>query len=112
MSVPTRKGSKLVPKKGNAVTALGYPKWGPVDRLNNRPGVITLVTTKSGVRLIEVDQTLTQGMSGGPVIDAADGVIGIIHKGGPGQGRDFAIHIQALNDWLKGEAAATAGSGA
>lgn len=99
------KGSTLAPKKGGAVTALGYPKWGPVDRLNDRPGVITLVTTKSGVRLIEVDQTLTQGMSGGPVIDAQDGVIGIIHKGGPGQGRDFATHIQALNDWLKETAA-------
>lgn len=102
------KGTTLAPKKGDPVTALGYPKWGPVDRLNDRPGVITLVTTKSGVRLIEVTQTLTQGMSGGPVIDAHDGVVGIIHKGGPGQGRDFAIHIQALKEWLKEEEAAAA----
>lgn len=93
------------PKKADPVTALGYPKWGPVDRVNDRPGVITLVTTKSAVRLIEVDQTLTQGMSGGPVIDAEDGVVGIIHKGGPGQGRDFATHIQALDEWLKHETA-------
>lgn len=99
------KRSTLTSRKGDAVTALGYPKWGPVDLLNHRPGVITLVTTKSAVRLIEVDQTLTQGMSGGPVIDAQDGVVGIIHKGGPGQGRDFATHIQALDEWLKQEAA-------
>jgi RNA-directed DNA polymerase len=100
------KESTLTPKKGDPVTALGYPKWGLVDRLNNRPGVITLVTMKSGLRLVEVDQTLTQGMSGGPLIDAKDGVCGIIHKGGPGQGRDFAIHIQALKDWLNEEATA------
>lgn len=97
------KRSTKAPKKGDFVTALGYPKWGPVDRVNDRPGVVTLVTTKSAVCLIEVDQTLTQGMSGGPVIDAQDNVIGIIHKGGPGQGRDFATHIQALNEWLKEE---------
>ena len=41
------------------------------------------------------------------MIDAEDGVIGIIHKGGPGQGRDFATHIQALYDWLKEEEAVT-----
>jgi RNA-directed DNA polymerase len=98
------------PKKGDPVTALGYPKWGPVDHLNARPGVVTLVTIKSAVRLIEVDQTLTQGMSGGPLIDAQSGVIGVIHRGGPGQGRDFAVHIQVLEEWLKAEAAAATAS--
>jgi RNA-directed DNA polymerase len=97
-------------KKGDRVVAHGYPKWGPVDRLNDRPGVVTLVTTKSGVRMIEVDQMLTQGMSGGPVLDAKGAVVGIIHKGGPREGRDFAIHIQALQDWLK-EIATTAAAG-
>jgi S1-C subfamily serine protease len=97
------KRATIVPRKGDSVTALGYPKWGPVDLLNARPGVITLVTTKSAVRLVEVNQHLTQGMSGGPVIDSQDGVVGIVHKGGPGEGRDFAIHIQALEEWLKQE---------
>lgn len=97
--------STLAPKKGDAVTALGYPKWGPVDQLNARPGVVTLVTTKSGVRYVEVNQTFTQGMSGGPLVDAQHGVVGIIHKGGPGEGRDFAIHLQALDEWLREEAA-------
>ena len=60
--------------------------------------------------MIEVDQMLTQGMSGGPVLDAKGAVVGIIHKGGPREGRDFAIHIQALRDWLK-EMAATAAAG-
>jgi len=97
-------------EKRDPVVAHGYPKWGPVDQLNDRPGVVTLVTTKSGVRMIEVDQMLTQGMSGGPVLDAKGAVVGIIHKGGPREGRDFAIHIQTLRDWLK-EMAATAAAG-
>lgn len=94
-------GSTRAVKKRDRVVAHGYPKWGPVDQLNDRPGVVTLVTTKSAVRLIEVDQMLTQGMSGGPVLDVDGKVIGIIHKGGPREGRDFAVHIQALHEWVK-----------
>jgi RNA-directed DNA polymerase len=48
-----------------------------------------------------VTQKLTQGMSGGPLLDANDAVAGIIHKGGPNEGRDFAVHIKVLEDWLK-----------
>ncbi|SOC40023.1 hypothetical protein SAMN05892877_106341, partial [Rhizobium subbaraonis] len=52
-----------------------------------------------GIR-IEVTQKLTQGMSGGPVFDDNDLVAGVIHKGGPDEGRDFAVHIDALTAWL------------
>lgn len=82
-------------------TAVGYPGWAPGDPLNVRPGVVSALTVKSGVQLIEVTQMLTQGMSGGPLLDANDAVAGIIHKGGPGEGRDFAVHIEVLEDWLK-----------
>ncbi|WP_200343768.1 hypothetical protein [Rhodovibrio sodomensis] len=83
------------------MTALGYPKWAPGDRLNTRPGVVTTITVKSAVSLIEVSQMLTQGMSGGPLLDDNDAVAGIIHKGGPEEGRDFAVHIKELEKWLK-----------
>lgn len=86
---------------GESVTAVGYPAWGPGDPLNVRPGVVSALTVKHGVQLIEVTQKLAQGMSGGPVLDANDGVAGIIHKGGPGEGRDFAVSIKVLLDWLK-----------
>lgn len=56
---------------------------------------------KSAVQMIEVSQKLAEGMSGGPVLDGADAVAGIVHKGGPGEARDFAIHIHVLIDWLK-----------
>ena len=85
---------------GDSMTAVGYPKWAPGDSLNVRPGVVSTVTIKSAVRLIEVTQKLTQGMSGGPLLDANGAVAGVIYKGGPEEGRDFAIHVEVLNSWL------------
>ncbi|PTW53883.1 RNA-directed DNA polymerase [Breoghania corrubedonensis] len=85
---------------GDPMTAVGYPKWAPGDPLNVRPGVVSTVTIKSAVRLIEVTQKLTQGMSGGPLLDANGDVAGVVHKGGPEEGRDFAIHVEVLNSWL------------
>ena len=86
---------------GDSMTAVGYPDWAPGDPLNIRPGTISALTIKSKVELIEVTQKLAQGMSGGPILDANDAVAGIIYKGGPDEGRDFAIHIEVLKDWLK-----------
>ncbi len=83
------------------MTAVGYPEWAPGDRLNIRPGVVSTLTVKSAVQKIEVTQKLSQGMSGGPLLDAEHGVAGIIHKGGPKEGRDFAVHIKVLEDWLR-----------
>jgi RNA-directed DNA polymerase len=85
---------------GDQMTAVGYPAWAPGDELNVRPGFVSTITVKSGVQLIEVTQKLTQGMSGGPLLDADDAIAGIIHKGGPNEGRDFAVHIKVLQDWL------------
>jgi retron-type reverse transcriptase len=86
---------------GHATSSVGYPKWGFGDRLNIRPGVVSTVTVKSAVRLIEVMQQHTPGMSGGPLLDSSGTVAGIIHKGGPDLGRNFAVHIEVLSDWLK-----------
>lgn len=88
-------------QKSDPMTAVGYPAWGPGDPLNVRPGVVSALAVKHGIQLIEVTQKLTQGMSGGPLLDLNDTVTGIIHKGGPDEGRDFAVHIKVLEDWLK-----------
>lgn len=85
---------------GASMTAAGYPSWGPADRLNIRPGVVSTITVKGGRQLIEVTQKLTQGMSGGPLLDMSNRVVGVIHKGGPEEGRDFAIDIRMLTAWL------------
>ncbi|TCU13730.1 reverse transcriptase domain-containing protein [Rhizobium sullae] len=91
-------GEKFV--VGDPLTALGYPKFAPGDGMNIRSGNISAFSVKSSVPLIEVTQMLTQGMSGGPVIDRHDKLAGVIHKGGPEEGRDFAVHVKALMDWL------------
>lgn len=85
---------------GHATVAVGYPGFGPGDSLNIREGKVQSLAIRPEKRLIEVSQKLTPGMSGGPLLDSADGVIGIIHKGGPGEGRDFAVSIDALLAWL------------
>ena len=105
-SIPTTEYFELDPvshaiETGDPMTAVGYPAWAPGDQLNVRPGVVSTLTVKSAIHLIEVTQKLTQGMSGGPLLDANGAVAGIIHKGGPKEGRDFAVHIKVLEDWLK-----------
>ncbi|MFD1111165.1 S1 family peptidase [Pseudoroseomonas ludipueritiae] len=85
---------------GDATVAVGYPGFRPGDSLNVREGKVQSLAVRPEKRLIEVSQKLTQGMSGGPLLDSASGVIGVIHKGGPGEGRDFAVNISALVAWL------------
>lgn len=94
--------SKRTFKAGDNTTALGFPSFGPGDKINVRYGSITSLPTKSAVPLIEVTQKLSQGMSGGPLLDEDGAVAGINHKGGPSEARDFAVHIKALTDWLSG----------
>jgi len=85
---------------GDEVTAVGYPSYGPGDKINVRSGTVSSLPTRSAVQMIEVTQKLAQGMSGGPVIDSDNAVVGVVHKGGPNEGRDFAIHIKVLNEWI------------
>lgn len=85
----------------DAVMAVGYPDWGLGERLNIRSGEVSLLTARFGVRMIEVTQQLTQGMSGGPILNAAGEVVGIVHKGGPDEGRQLAIRLSELEDSLK-----------
>ena len=91
--------TKMV-KVGDDMTATGYPGFGPGDRLNLRPGTVSSLPIKHGVTMIEVTQTLAQGMSGGPLLDVDGRVAGVIHRGGPAESRDFAIHIDELVSWL------------
>ena len=88
-------------ERGDRTTAVGYPEWAPGDQLNIRSGSVTSLTVKSAVRKIEVEQKLSQGMSGGPLLDIDCAVVGIIHQGGPSEGRDFAVHIDMLKEWFK-----------
>lgn len=83
------------------VVALGYPGWGLGERLNIRPGEVTVITRKHGVPMIEVSQQLTQGMSGGPVVDQYGRVVGVIRSGGPSEGRQFSVNAKELTATAK-----------
>jgi len=85
---------------GHELTAAGYPSFGPGDGLNVREGKVSSIPVKHGIKLIEVTQKLSQGMSGGPLLNDSNAVVGIIHKGGPDEERDFAIDIDVLDAWL------------
>jgi len=88
--------------QGDHVSAVGYPGYGPGDGLNIRTGTVSSLPVRHGVSLVEVTQTLTPGMSGGPVL-LNDEVVGIVHKGGPGEGRNFAVDVRMLRKWLDEE---------
>lgn len=85
----------------DAVLAVGYPLWGFGERINIRPGEVSSLTVQSLVQKIEVTQQLTQGMSGGPILNAANEVVGIIHKGGPDEGRQLAVKLSELEASLQ-----------
>lgn len=87
---------------GKELIAVGYPSYNLGDKPNIRTGTVSSEPKKMhAVLLIEVTQKLAQGMSGGPLIDSNFAVIGIIHKGGPTEGRDFAVHINELDNLIK-----------
>jgi S1-C subfamily serine protease len=83
------------------VIAVGYPGWGLGERLNVRSGEVSTLTVRSAVQLIEVTQQLAKGMSGGPILNADGNVVGIIHKGGHEEDRQFAIKLSELDASLK-----------
>lgn len=93
-------GSGQAIVESSLTIALGYPDYGPGDKLNVRSGAVSSLPMKHGVQLIEVTQKIAQGMSGGPLLDANHNVIGINHKGGPEMARDFAVHVDELTKWL------------
>lgn len=85
---------------GDLVTAVGYPDFGPADKINLRHGTVSSTTVRSLIALLEVNFKLAQGMSGGPILNSDDAVVGIVHKGGPAMLRDFAIVVSELDNWI------------
>lgn len=82
---------------GDGTIAIGFPSFGFGDVLNVREGKVSSFAVQHGMHLIEVDQKLAQGMSGGPLLNNAGEVIGVIHKGGPDEPRDFAVRIDQID---------------
>lgn len=88
LSLPIRTGEKVL--------ILGYPSFGPGSNLQVREAKVVGTQTKSAVKQFVVDGKINQGNSGGPVVDSFDRVVGVAHKGGPGEAIDVAVAIQEL----------------
>lgn len=93
-----------IPARGRqSLSALGFPNHGPEDQLSVRPGHLVGRFTRDGVRMIEVDATLTGGMSGGPIVNDRYEVIAVTYKGGAEAPKQLAIHIGELLDLVDEE---------
>ncbi|MGE4530058.1 MAG: hypothetical protein AB7C98_01900, partial [Acidithiobacillus sp.] len=68
---------------------------------------ITSQSTSNGIGKIEVKDGIVGGMSGGPVLDMDDKVVGVIHKGntgGAGVFRHYYIPISSMLQVIRARA--------
>ena len=88
------------PNVGEDTHLWGFPGFSAGDRLEMRLGRVVSHPTKHGVSLLCVDQKINQGNSGGPLLNSATEVVGVAHKGGPGEAQDLAVKVRMFDeDW-------------
>lgn len=90
------KPGTVPPRTREPILALGFPSFDHGDELSMRPGEIVARPTRHGVKYIEVDATLDNGLSGGPIVNDRYEVMGVIHWGGGDISRQFAINISEV----------------
>ena len=83
-------------RRNDDIVALGFPAYAPGDQLSKRPGQIYGSATRHGVKLLEVSAVLSDGMSGGPIMNDLNQVVGIAHKGGSSEHKQLAIEVSEL----------------
>ncbi|WP_312164840.1 reverse transcriptase domain-containing protein [Phenylobacterium sp.] len=83
-------------RAGEPIKALGFPDYAPGDELSVREGKIVGRSTKSAVRMVEVDAILPDGMSGGPIVNSRYQVLAVIKKGGPLEHRQLGVDLTEL----------------
>jgi RNA-directed DNA polymerase len=85
--------------RGDEIVCVGFPDFGVGDTLTVSPGSVISRPKKHGVEQISVSQLIVPGNSGGPLFSNSNRVVGIAHKGGPGETRNLAISIDELVTW-------------
>jgi RNA-directed DNA polymerase len=83
-------------RRNDHVVALGFPAYAPGDQLSKRPGQIYGSATRHGVKLLEISAVLSDGTSGGAIINDLHQVVGIAHKGGGSEHKQLAIEVSEL----------------
>ncbi len=100
------------PKTGAAVTSIGFP--GTVEdsvapgkvRASFKTGTISSQQiTDAGVAVTEINADISQGMSGGPTVDAQGNVLGVnsYKLNGEQQNFNFITDTSDLKSWLTGK---------
>lgn len=114
-----RKYLKLRVPKDSKVTedvyALGYPyladykpttNYNDLSSMTSTKGGITRLVTESdtGVKLVNYDATITQGNSGGPLVDTAGNAVGVVSEFYTGRFNEqsyYAVNVAEVIDMLK-----------
>jgi S1-C subfamily serine protease len=92
------------PEPGARVTAVGFPRGGPLTQTRGRvvdrvPGVLG----ERG-RVLRISARVTHGNSGGPLLDAAGKVAGVVYAGETRTGYGLAIPVSTLRGMLGDDA--------
>ncbi|MCK6524987.1 serine protease [Myxococcota bacterium] len=114
LSAPTLAGSPWRPiaedpaSPGEVVIALGHPQGAEADRRALFEGVLTWsvslgVVSAVGPRLIQVDAPLNPGSSGGPILNEAGELVGVVSRKLRGEGLGFVTPAALLWELLEDE---------
>jgi S1-C subfamily serine protease len=92
------------PEPGARVTAVGFPRGGPLTQTRGKvvdrvPGVLG----ERG-RVLRISARVTHGNSGGPLLDAAGKVAGVVYAGETRTGYGLAIPVSTLRGLLGDQA--------
>ena len=87
-------------RQGDDLVALGYPEGLP---LSTKVGVVSGLRRLGTTELIQTDASLNHGMSGGPVLDVAGHLVGLVDFGFPqAQGLNFAVASNTARPFVEG----------
>jgi RNA-directed DNA polymerase len=80
-----RAASGVVQGHSHRVYICGFPNYQKGDAVNIRPAAVAAFRMERRERRLLVSTSIVSGMSGGPVLDDSERVVGISAKGGPNE---------------------------
>ncbi len=91
-------------KTGDKVYAVGNPLGADLTKFTVTEGIISGFRTQDGVDLVQTDAALNPGNSGGPIVNNAGKVVGIVSMGYiDAEGLSFGIRSDVVQKFLNKE---------